>query len=177
MYCPLGSSRPTLAPPGYYTILGLPIEGEHRLNQGGDGNGVHGDLRKKGHYDMGGTSKLEIQTRSQILICPIGHYCTRGVKRPCPRGRYGNTEGLHTRDCSGSSALGHWTREGSTISNAYKCSPGRYADRVGSSSSSCVGPCDYGFYCTSGSTSRRQHECGHRGVYCPIGSKKPTRAR
>ena len=43
MYCPLGSSRPTLAPPGYYTILGLPIEGEHRLNQGGDGNGVHGD--------------------------------------------------------------------------------------------------------------------------------------
>ena len=59
---------------------------------------------------MGGTSKLEIQTRSQILICPIGHYCTRGVKRPCPRGRYGNTEGLHTRDCSGSSALGYWTR-------------------------------------------------------------------
>ena len=40
VYCPLGSSRPTLAPPGYYTILGLPIEGEHRLNQGGDGNGV-----------------------------------------------------------------------------------------------------------------------------------------
>ena len=30
--------------------------------------------------------------------------------------------------------------------------------------------------CDAGSSTRRQHPCGHRGVYCPIGSKKPTRA-
>ena len=72
-------------------------------------------------------------------------------------------------------ALGHWTREGSTTATQYRCSPGKYADREGSTSSSCTGSCDHGFYCTSGAVSRRQHACGHPGVYCPTGSKKPTR--
>jgi hypothetical protein len=176
VYCPMGSKAPTLAPPGYYTILGLPITGEHRLNQGGDGNGVDGDSRRKGPNDMGGTSELEAQTRSDIAICPTGYYCRRGVRKPCPRGTYGSTTGLSTRECSGLAALGHWTREASTSPTQYKCSPGKYADREGSTSSSCTGSCDHGFYCTSGSISRRQNKCGHRGVYCPIGSKKPTRS-
>ena len=176
VYCPLGSASPTLAPPGYYTILGLPVEGEHRLQDGGDGNGVDSDLRRKGAYDMGGTSVQEAQTRSDALICPLGHYCSRGIKRPCPRGRFGSTAGLFSRECSGKSGAGHFTREGSTSAQQYKCNPGRYADREGSTSASCVGPCDHGFYCKAGSTSRRAMHCGHRGVFCPIGSKKPTRA-
>ena len=46
VYCPMGSSAPTLALPGWYTVLGLPVEGEHRLQDGGDGNGVDGDGRR-----------------------------------------------------------------------------------------------------------------------------------
>ena len=84
--------------------------------------------------------------------------------------------GLSSKACSGLAALGHWTREGSTTATQYRCSPGKYADREGSTSSSCTGSCDHGFYCTSGAVSRRQHACGHPGVYCPTGSKKPTRA-
>ena len=75
VYCPVGSGAPTLAPPGYYTVLGLPVTGEHRLSRGGDGNGVHGDGRRKGGQDMGGTSVQEAQTRSDIDLCPLGHWC------------------------------------------------------------------------------------------------------
>ena len=163
VYCPAGSGAPTLAPPGYYTVLGLPVTGEHRLSRGGDGNGVHGDGRRKGGQDMGGTSVQEAQTRSDIDLCPLGHWCSNGVRRPCPRGTYGGTTGLFSKACSGLAALGHWTREGSTIATQYRCSPGKYADREGSTSSSCTGSCDHGFYCTSGAVSRRQHACGHPG--------------
>ena len=50
---------------------------------------------------MGGTSILEAQTRSNVLVCELGFYCQNGVKRPCPRGKYGNEQGLSTKECSG----------------------------------------------------------------------------
>ena len=40
-------------------------------------------------------------TRSHVLICPKGHYCFGGVKIPCPKGKYGATEGLSVSNRSG----------------------------------------------------------------------------
>ena len=126
--------------------------------------------------DLGGTSLLEVQTRSGVLDCPSGSYCMGGVRRACPRGRFGASERLSDPGCDGPAALGHWTRAGAITATQMKCAPGRYADREGSTSAGCTGPCDHGFWCGAGSASRRENECGGREYFCPIGSRQPRRA-
>ena len=95
-----------------------------------------GSQNRRGRYhplrsptDLGGTSLLEAQTRSGILECPPGSYCIGGVRRACPRGRYGASSRLSSPSCDGAAALGHWTRAGA-VTAQMKCAPGRHADRV-----------------------------------------------
>eukprot|EP01031_Cornospumella_fuschlensis_P033632 gene33632-40683_t len=71
VYCPTGSSNPLPVPAGYYSI---------------DVNGK----------DVAATANM----RSGVAECPFGHYCQRGVKQPCPGGRYGVTTGLVSPNCS-----------------------------------------------------------------------------
>ena len=71
-FCPLGSAAPTIVPIGYYSV------------------DVHG-----------ATSTSTYNTRVAALICPLGHYCVRGVKHACTGGKYGESEGLPTKECSG----------------------------------------------------------------------------
>jgi hypothetical protein len=261
VYCPEGAKAPTLAPPGYYTVEGRIVEGEHRVTHfggqqrgnapatpatnvypnnnanhaaetsafasnppgddydydnthfygvggivgarvsetllsssgsgGGSGGGGlqphqnlnDGSQNVRGRYhplrspsDLGGTSLLEVQTRSAVLECPSGSYSMGGVRRACPRGRYGESARLSDPACDGAAAVGHWTRAGAVTATQMKCAPGRYADREGATSAGCTGPCDHGFWCGAGSANRRQHECGGRDVYCPVGSRAPRRA-
>jgi hypothetical protein len=40
-------------------------------------------------------------TRLDAAVCPAGFYCTGGVRRACPPGRYGAESGLQSSACSG----------------------------------------------------------------------------
>jgi hypothetical protein len=48
--------------------------------------------------------------------CVAGRYSARGqgVCSPCPKGRYGNTAGAVSSDCTGACVVGHYCPEGST---------------------------------------------------------------
>ena len=71
-FCPLGSAAPTIVPIGYYSV---------------DINGA--------------TPASTYNIRVAAVICPLGHYCVDGVKHACKGGTYGESEGLHTKECSG----------------------------------------------------------------------------
>jgi hypothetical protein len=67
-----------------------------------------------GHYTTGGEAynHNRINHRTNQMICPVGHYCDDGAKFPCPRGRYGNQEGLMHELCSGFCPAGSYCPEG-----------------------------------------------------------------
>jgi hypothetical protein len=50
----------------------------------------------QGYYGMG----KSIDTYSSISLCPVGFYCSGGLKFPCPAGTYGDITGLSTSNCS-----------------------------------------------------------------------------
>jgi len=87
----------------------------------------------RGYYTVTDTLPA---VRWRQTICEKGWFCREGERFPCPPGRYGDTQGLYSEQCSG------------------LCAPG--------------------YYCPVHSVNRTQVECGHVGVYCPIGSHKPT---
>lgn len=72
VFCPLGSSVPIDALQGYHTV------------------------------DTDGTDSLSTTAfRVASLICPLGYYCQKGLKHPCPGGTYGLAEGSTSAECSG----------------------------------------------------------------------------
>ena len=150
VYCPIGSGLPTVAPPGYYTVNGETVIGQI--------SAIVSDEA----------------TRSHVLICPKGHYCFGGVKIPCPKGKYGATEGLSVSNCSGDVDPGYWSAEGATSAQNRKCFPGRYSALPGSTSAECQGSCLPGYYCPPGSISSSQKHCGSAKVFCPEGSGRPS---
>lgn len=137
------------------------------------------------YYSAGGTHS----TRMNITKCPSGYYCSDGIKRPCPAGKY-SVNGGNTSDCDGVCNAGYYCPEGSSSPMEYSCPSGRYGS-VGMGDSYCsgtspfdfvsfsssylinLGPCEKGYYCPSNSTSFRQYECGNNYVYCPDGSSYP----
>ena len=141
---------PTVAPPGYYTVNGETVIGQI--------SAIVSDEA----------------TRSHVLICPKGHYCFGGVKIPCPKGKYGATEGLSVSNCSGDVDPGYWSAEGATSAQNRKCFPGRYSSLPGSTSAECQGSCLPGYYCPPGSISSSQKHCGSAKVFCPEGSGRPS---
>jgi hypothetical protein len=151
VYCPVGSPLPVVAPPGYYTVNGETVIGQI--------SAVVSDE----------------ETRGKILVCPKGHYCTGGVKIKCPRGTYGATKGLFTKECSGQVDPGHWSNEATMSARERKCQPGRYAGSPASTSAECEGPCLKGYYCPAGSISSSEKHCGSANVFCPVGSARPSR--
>jgi hypothetical protein len=85
-YCPIGSKQPIIAPDGYYTV----------------------DTENSDY-------ELSITYRSNIIICPFGHYCINGIKYQCKDGYYGNEEGLKSENCSGICSEGWYCPVGSTL--------------------------------------------------------------
>jgi hypothetical protein len=50
----------------------------------------------------------EEATRFNQTICPLGHYCDKGIVIECPPGRYGGTLGLYDSGCSGPCDAGYY---------------------------------------------------------------------
>jgi len=67
VYCPPGSAHPTPVDVGFYTIH----------------TGV--DQARQAYWDQDNT------TKSAQLLCEPGHYCSGGIKQPCPEFTGGNT--------------------------------------------------------------------------------------
>ena len=72
LYCPIGTSTPNNVPLGYYSV------------------------------DTNNLEAVEtVAFRAAVKICPIGHYCERGLKYLCAAGKYGLVDGLSSPECSG----------------------------------------------------------------------------
>ena len=65
-----------------------------------------------GYYTFGGDS--DNSTRRGQSICPPGSYCVDGIRYPCPKGRFGNTEGLSDSTCTGYCPSGFFCPEGTS---------------------------------------------------------------
>lgn len=120
------------------------------------------------YYSVNGTDS----TRSAIVHCPPGHYCTAGIKRPCVPGRY-STDGSATSECDGLCTAGYYCPEASTSPTQVSCPAGRYGQK-GMTDANCLGICTRGYFCPSNSTRSMQKECGGEYVYCPVGSGEPS---
>lgn len=94
-YCPMGSSIPLIATLGYYTV------------------------------DNQGSEEVSTAlTRSSQIICPRGYFCSEGVKRACPGGTYGSTEGLSSSSCTGLCPEGWYCPPASKQPYAFPCISG-----------------------------------------------------
>ena len=92
VYCTKGSVDPVPVSAGYYTTS-----------------------------SDGGNSAVNNATRDGQLICEVGHFCVDGIKEPCPAGRYGETEGLTSPECSGVCQKGYYCPSGSVSDTQVEC--------------------------------------------------------
>lgn len=60
-------------------------------------------------------------TRWRQHPCERGHYCEKGVRYPCPAGRFGSGEREVRPTCSGVCEAGYYCPEASTTSTEYPC--------------------------------------------------------
>ncbi|CAM9203414.1 unnamed protein product, partial [Phaeothamnion confervicola] len=149
-YCPEGSTSPTeracglgnYCPPGSGWPLSVPA-GFYATSEGGAPDSP--------------------STRSEITICPVGMYCEKGLRKPCPAGRFGEQEGLSTADCSGLCPAGTVCTVGSALPTPARpgffspdgraeipCPASRAGDGFGHTGPACAGPCPAGYYCPIG---------------------------
>lgn len=96
VYCPAGSGAVTEVRQGYYTV---------------DEQGRTGD----------GSNPRANMTRSGERKCEIGHYCSGGLKYQCPAGRFGDTEGQSSPQCSGECEEGYYCPSGSIRARQVTC--------------------------------------------------------
>ena len=137
VYCPEGSSSPIVAMPGYYTV-----------------------------DEYGTDSRLTEETRSNVIRCPAGSYCTGGIKRVCPGGTYGSVEGLTSHDCSGICPGGFYCPAGSITMKSCSKQPLEYCPELSSRPLHIA----RGFYAVKSALSNNggyadQKPC-ERGTYC-----------
>ena len=76
-------------------------------------------------------------TRSAIMPCSPGNYCTNGIQIPCPAGRY-SENGSPSSLCDGFCSAGYYCLEGSVSPRQHSCPPGVYGDE-GMVDSYCLG--------------------------------------
>lgn len=124
VYCPLGSSTPTQVPAGYYSVGGTtPVSTDPVLS-------MHSMPTTRYMYDVHFTIVFylcaSIMYSSDIVICPIGHYCEGGVMRMCPAGRYTSKEGTSDSACEGECYQGHYCPLASTSRTQIPCPAGRF---------------------------------------------------
>ena len=135
---------------GYYCVGGAKIEcgsGDYDEDGRVDGMGVFCSARvseptfvQTGYYSTGyGNLTSEGTTRTGEEQCDKGYYAVDGVRAACPAGRYGDTVGLSSADCSGECSTGYFCPEGSTGPQQDSCGVGQY-------------PAQY--YCPVGTTER-----------------------
>eukprot|EP00750_Incisomonas_marina_P004846 INCI13503.2.p1 GENE.INCI13503.2~~INCI13503.2.p1 ORF type:complete len:1461 (+),score=200.99 INCI13503.2:175-4557(+) len=92
LYCPAGSSIPIPVDEGYYTVP-----------------------------DPGAMDNRANTSQAGQILCEPGHYCIGGVKYTCPKGTYGGSFGLSSRECSGECTPGYFCSDGATDSREKQC--------------------------------------------------------
>ena len=131
---------------------------------------------------------------SACQSCPVGYFCSGGVKTlcpagkyaetasspfclPCPAGRFGSTTGLASSNCTGLCAAGRYGVE-NAISPSCKddCEVGYFGmSSTLRTTSLCDGQCAPGYLgSSSGQTSSSCNSPCPQGSFCPAGSTQPT---
>ena len=78
--------------------------------------------------------------RYQQIVCPLGYYCSSGVRQPCSAGSYGGSLGLSARACSGLCTPGYYCTAASPSATQHPCgSPAVYCP-LGSEEPIVAGP-------------------------------------
>ena len=105
--------------------------------------------------------------------CPVGSYCVEGLRTLCAGGRYGETTGLATAECSGEARAGTYAPPGSQLPLpcptrhfclrstvvAQPCPAGTYGASLNLTSAACSGRCTPGYYCPPRSASATEVPC------------------
>ncbi len=60
-------------------------------------------------------------TQVTQVLCEPGHYCVDGAKYTCPKGTYGGSFGLSSRECSGPCTPGYTCANGAVDSREKQC--------------------------------------------------------
>jgi hypothetical protein len=84
VFCPKGSTKPSLIHEGFYGSYAGPNAGSKSL------------------FDK------ENRTYSVAIPCEPSYYCTGGIKYPCPPGTYGWRYGMTSEECGGKCAAGYY---------------------------------------------------------------------
>ena len=114
--------------------------------------------------------------------CPLGCYCTGGIRQACPAGSYGDQQGLSSRSCSGECDSGYYCDAASSSrqqhpcgSAAVFCTPGSSAPTIADTGVYTIGlsietrnataPCHAGNYCVNGT----EYQCPAGWFGCATG--------
>ena len=175
-YCPKGSGAPIAVDDGYYTLPELVSKETTRDSQAPCLAGYQCSAGRKtpcgsvaywsatgqpnctkvtvGYFTVGGGASLDFRTGQSL--CPIGTYCSGGVKYMAPRGKYTDTTGV------------------SGLGSATPCPGGTFGSTDGLTTVACSGVCQEGFYCPPGSALPNGTSCGGAALFCPSGSEAPV---
>ena len=173
VFCPVGSGAAVSAGAGRFTVFAQ-VKTTGASDDAAAGMGASFDATAAVQWlssDVGGNA-LRPQTRTSDQLCSLGHYCQRGLARPCPPGRYGDRPGLQTDTCADACLAGEYCPAGSiTPTRCPKgsfcpdgltrsiCPAGSFGASRGLTSVRCSGLCAVGHYCPAGSTSSVQVPC------------------
>lgn len=103
-----------------------------------------------GFFTASSLNATEIDVADIQLPCPVGEWCSDGVRHTCPAGRYGCSEMLDTEDCSGPCAPGYFCAAGAVTNTESRCGGPGFVCPVGSAAPEAVLP---GFMSIGGSGS------------------------
>ncbi len=186
MYCPEGSSAPSVAPAGYYTFpphsdyaivaLQCPVgsycvTGERQICPAG----TYQDSVLANHHSNCTACLREgfycpAESASPVKCGGDEFYCPPGATKPLLAGA-----GYYTQGPVGAKFAALVCPPGSFCpgdGKASLCPPGRFGDANGLSNDSCSGVCANGTLCSNGTTSARGRACP-AGYYCAAGQVHP----
>ncbi|GLD94486.1 hypothetical protein PINS_up003097 [Pythium insidiosum] len=153
VFCPQGSVAPTPVASGFYTtwndVAGWSLTTSARLEDG--------------YVDGQALAVLNVTTRSAQRVCERGTYCVAGVKRWCPAGTYGDTEGLTTPQCSSPCPPGFFCPLGTAQFDKNPCNDRQSFCRQGSAVPT---PVSAGYFTVTAATGDVRVD----QQICPVGS-------
>jgi hypothetical protein len=173
LYCPEGSPKPLIAPPGYFTASNTVPVLQHidvSVKLWSDWKTLLFPALRNQSINNNRSRTFRLieepdpthRTRHRIIICPTGNYCIKGRRHLCPPGTYGSTTGLYTETCTAQSPAGYFAPIGTSNSTQYPCSDPGYYCPLGSSSPTPVPNGWYSFAVPGSYIRNTKTEC-HRG--------------